>query len=251
MVNVTSVNLPPPTDWQAFERLTRDPFESEWQTDDARANGRSGQEQHGVDVFGTDRVHKKWVGIQCKGRSGGSYGKALKEKNLREEVEKANAFRPPLDRFILATTAPNDARIQEAARELNEKNRKELLFEVDVMGWDEIKAVLNRHPHVAAIHCSGVSTIADLQISEAMNDLRGDISRELTGISSAILDFQRSVSAAIEIEPSDDALGQRISVDADVAVVPLQHCPEGIRIRILRKRARIARDLQRNLTPSR
>lgn len=215
MVNVTSVNLPAPADWQAFERLTRDLFESEWQTDDARANGRSGQEQHGVDVYGTDRVHNKWVGVQCKGRSGG-YGKALKGKDLREEVEKAKAFRPPLDRFILATTAPNDARIQEVARELNEKNRKELLFEVDVMSWDEIKHVLNRHPRVAAIHCSGVSTIADLQISEAMNDLRGDVSKELTGISSAILDLQRSASAAIEREPPDDALGQRITDAADL-----------------------------------
>lgn len=215
MVNVTSVNLPAPADWQAFERLTRDLFESEWQTDDARANGRSGQEQHGVDVYGTDRVHKKWVGVQCKGRSGG-YGKALKEKDLREEVEKAKSFHPSLDRFILATTAPNDARIQEVARELNEKNRKELLFEVDVMGWDEIKAVLNRHPRVAAIHCSGVSTIADLQISEAMNDLRGDISRDLRGLTSSILDFQRSASAAIEREPSDDALGQRITDAADL-----------------------------------
>lgn len=194
MVNVTSVNLPAPADWQAFERLTRDLFESEWQTDDARANGRSGQEQHGVDVYGTDRVHKKCVGVQCKGRSGG-YGKALKEKDLREEVEKAKSFHPPLDRFILATTAPNDARIQEVARELNEKNRKELLFEEDVMGWDEIKAVLNRHPRVVAIHCSGVSPIADLQISEAMNDLRGDISRDLTGLTSSILDLQRSATA--------------------------------------------------------
>lgn len=215
MVNVTSVNLPAPADWQAFERLTRDLFESEWKTDDARANGRSGQEQHGVDVYGTDRVHNKWVGIQCKGRSGG-YGKALKEKDIREEVEKAKAFRPPLDRFILATTAPNDARIQEVARELNEKNRKELLFEVDVMGWDEIKAVLNRHPRVAAIHCSGVSTIADLQISDAMNALRSDVSREMTGISSAILDLQRSASAAMEREQSDDALGQRITDAADL-----------------------------------
>jgi hypothetical protein len=37
MVNVTSVNLSAPADWQAFERLTRELFESEWQTDDDRA----------------------------------------------------------------------------------------------------------------------------------------------------------------------------------------------------------------------
>jgi len=215
MVNVTSVNLSAPADWQAFERLTRDLFESEWQTDDARANGRSGQEQHGVDVYGTDRVHNKWVGVQCKGRSGG-YWNALKEKDLREEVEKAKSFHPPLDRFILATTAPNDARIQEVARELNEKNRKALLFEVDVMGWDEIKHVLNRHPRVAVIHCSGVSTIADLQISETMNEFRDDVSRGLAGVTASFLDFQKSVSAALEREPSNDALGQRITDAADL-----------------------------------
>jgi hypothetical protein len=33
MVNVTNVDIPPPSDWQAFERLIRDLFESEWRTD--------------------------------------------------------------------------------------------------------------------------------------------------------------------------------------------------------------------------
>ncbi len=215
MVNVTNVDIPPPSDWQAFERLTKDLFESEWKTDDARANGRSGQQQHGVDVYGTDRNHNKFVGIQCKGRSGG-FEKALKEKELREEVEKAKAFRPPLDRFILATTAPNDARIQEVARELNEKNRKERLFEVDVMGWEEIKAVLNRHPRIAAFHCSGVSTIADLQMTEALDDVHQDLTRQLSGLSAEIRDIPRSNSTAPERNPSDDALGQRITDAADL-----------------------------------
>lgn len=215
MVNVTSVNLPSPADWQAFERLTKDLFESEWKTDDARVNGRSGRQQNGVDVYGTDRVHNKWVGVQCKGRSAG-FGKGLKEKELREEVEKAKSFRPALDRFILATTADNDARIQEVARELNEENRKEHLFEVDVLGWEEIKHILNRHPRVVAIHCSGVSPIADLQITEALGDVHKDLTRQMSGLSAKIRDIPRSASTAPERDPSDDALGQRITDAADL-----------------------------------
>ncbi|WP_245710942.1 PIN domain-containing protein [Citreimonas salinaria] len=140
----------------------------------------------------------------------------MNEKELREEVEKAKKFRPPLDRFILATTAQNDARIQEVARELNEKNRKEHFFEVDVLGWDEIKHILNRHPRVAAIHCSGVSTIADLQITEALGDVHKDLTRQISGLSTEIRYFHRSASIAPERDPSDDALGQRITDAADL-----------------------------------
>ncbi|UWQ83268.1 PIN domain-containing protein [Leisingera caerulea] len=215
MVNLTSVDLLPPADWQAFERLIRDLFESEWQTDDAQAHGRSGQEQWGVDVYGTDQRHNKFVGIQCKGRTGG-YRKGLKEKELREEVEKAKKFEPRIQRFILATTAPNDANLQKVARELSEEHGKIGLFEVSVLSWDELKPILDRHPNVALRHLSGVSSIADLQLTEALEGGLGGISQQLSGIKADIREISTSVSTAPEQDPSDDILGQRITDAADL-----------------------------------
>lgn len=61
MTTITSRALPSPNTWQEFEALTYDLFRREWKTDDAHMHGRSGQQQHGVDVYGTDRIRGKWV----------------------------------------------------------------------------------------------------------------------------------------------------------------------------------------------
>jgi hypothetical protein len=50
-VSLSSYHLPAPSDWQAFERFTRDLFSALWDDPRAQTNGRSGQPQAGVDVF--------------------------------------------------------------------------------------------------------------------------------------------------------------------------------------------------------
>lgn len=214
MTNISSFDFPPPSDWQAFERLIRDLFEREWETADAQANGRSGQKQAGVDVYGTDRRHSKWVGIQCKGRTGGYSGKVT-EKELRDEVEKAKGFVPKLDKFILATTAPNDANIQKVARELNEKHRENHLFEVAVLSWDEIKAYLDRHPQVSRGHLSGVSGLAQSVLMDVVTEAFAAVSRPMNDVAQP-----REISATSATAPernfSDDLLGQRITDAADL-----------------------------------
>ncbi len=44
--------LPPPRDGQPFEDLCRDLWAELWRDPNAQKHGRSGQKQHGVDVFG-------------------------------------------------------------------------------------------------------------------------------------------------------------------------------------------------------
>ena len=122
MTNVLSRALPEPSNWQDFERLCFDVFSRVWKTNDAEMHGRVGQPQAGVDVYGTDRVEGRFVGVQCKGKDQ-SYGNPLTANELREEIKKAKTFDPPLDVFILATTAPNDATIQKLARELTQKHK--------------------------------------------------------------------------------------------------------------------------------
>ena len=73
--------------------------------------------------------------MQCKGEDQG-YGGAVTEKELREEIEKAKTFEPPLQVFVLATTAPNDVVIQRVARTISHEHSQEGLFEVRVQGWD-------------------------------------------------------------------------------------------------------------------
>lgn len=144
----------PPRDWPAFECLIRDLYQRLLGDIDADLHGRSGQRQSGVDVIGVDRNTGERVGIQCKGRNDGDVNAArrLTGKELKEEVEKARSFAPPLDRFILLTTARNDAGLQRVARELTEVHRAEGLFSVECHGWDWIEARLREQPGLAVTY---------------------------------------------------------------------------------------------------
>jgi hypothetical protein len=116
MTDFSSVSIPPPSNWQDFERNIRLLFEHSLGDPHTQNNGRQGQAQHGVDVYG----HRgggcgPLVGVQCKGKDA-DYGGEVSEVELRDEIEKSEAFRPQLKEFILVTTAPDDAKIQQAAR---------------------------------------------------------------------------------------------------------------------------------------
>jgi tetratricopeptide (TPR) repeat protein len=149
MTDFTSVAIPPPKDWQAFERNARLLFEYALNDPAVQNNGRPGQRQHGVDVFGRRGGGTgQLAGVQCKGKDSG-YGKAVTEKELAAEVEKARKFTPRLDEFKLITTAPDDQKIQEAARVLEVKIRADgWPLSIEVWGWGRIQEEINRYPEV-------------------------------------------------------------------------------------------------------
>lgn len=154
-MNLTAIQIPAPKDWQAFERLCADLWELIWNDPDTQMNGRGGQEQHGVDVYGRINGTGPYHGVQCKGKNG-NYGKGVTEKELRREVEKAKDFRPKIEHFILATTAPNDQNIQAVARKITIEHEKVGLFPVVVYAWDEIQRKLAAKPEVIERHLPGL-----------------------------------------------------------------------------------------------
>ncbi len=147
MTDLTSVAIPKPKDWQAFERHCRLLFELSFRDPAVQNNGRSGQRQHGVDIYGRRDAGKgRLVGIQCKGKDA-DYGGEATETELRSEVEKTKKFVPPIDELILVTTAPNDAKIQRTARLLeNELRAAGRNLVIQVWGWERVQQEINRFP---------------------------------------------------------------------------------------------------------
>jgi hypothetical protein len=129
--------LPPPEDPTAFESLCLELWKDIWNDPSAQKNGRSGQPQAGVDIF--SQAEGLNAGIQCKQKDG-LVGSTLTSRELADEVIAARKFSPPLKSFVLATTAPRDAKLQEQARLLSEKNQKEGLFTVEIWSWKDIWA---------------------------------------------------------------------------------------------------------------
>ena len=123
-----------------------------WKTNGAEMHGRHGQPQAGVDVFGTDNYEGgRFTGVQCKGKDQ-DYGGALSEDELRAEIKKAETFVPPLNVFVIATTAPNDVKIQKIARTISKQRTEKGLFEVRVQGWDTLQRLITNHREVLTLH---------------------------------------------------------------------------------------------------
>ncbi len=125
----------PPNEPATFESLCLDLWKEIWEDPGAQKNGRSGQSQAGVDVFGVYRGRQ--MGVQCKQKNG-LLRTRLTVRELNEEVEQALKFEPRLDTFILATSGPADAKVQKRARKITADHKPEGLFKVEIWSWDKI-----------------------------------------------------------------------------------------------------------------
>lgn len=141
--NPLRVRLPIPSNWQDFEALCHQLWKDIWGDHGAQRNGRAGQPQNGVDIFGRPYHAAGYAGVQCKDKDA-RLGSELKEAELLEECRKARGFVPQLQSFTLATTAPRDAGIQTIARCTTVDGT--FPFEVHVWSWDDIEAEVASRP---------------------------------------------------------------------------------------------------------
>ncbi len=153
----------PPANWQDFEDLCLKLWRP--RLIDAKKNGRAGQPQAGVDIFGRDPKTEAWVGIQCK-QKGRWPPKSLTIRQMKEEIRKAAKFKPPLSHFIIATTAVRDGKSQEFVRRLGTWRRKAANFSVDLFAWDDIQDWLQECTEGEAGRMSGFDTF--LKEAEAL-----------------------------------------------------------------------------------
>jgi hypothetical protein len=137
--------IPPPSYWQDFELITLDICRIKWRDDYAERNGREGQKQAGVDVFGYNFGANEHTGVQCKKRKTKLNGvtaasSSLKTSEIDTETASAKSFFPSLSRFIIATTGPRDAALQEYARGFNDGGDS---MKVSLWFWDDYVEFLN------------------------------------------------------------------------------------------------------------
>ncbi|MHB8103515.1 MAG: SIR2 family protein [Methanosarcina sp.] len=138
MPRFSSLQIPPPSNSSKFESLCCDLWREIWEDPNTKKNGRRGQTQNGVDIYGRPHNGDLWSGIQCKCKNI-DLNKNLTESEVKEEVRKAKNFEPKLSEFIIATTGPKDAKIEELARNITQEHLKESLFSVNIWGWEDIK----------------------------------------------------------------------------------------------------------------
>ena len=121
MPTLSNSQIPTPGNWQDFETLCSDLWREIWKDPNTQKNGRQGQPQHGVDVYGRPNQRNLWAGVQCKGKDNLT-NKTLTETEVKAEVQKAKFFEPKLSQFIIATTGPKDNKIEKLGRKIRESS---------------------------------------------------------------------------------------------------------------------------------
>lgn len=167
MPTISSMTLPKPANWQDFERMTRDALALKWASPDLQMNGRSGQNQNGVDVWGADAIGRR-VGVQCK--------RCVEAPSLAlviGEADKATAF-GQLSALFVATTAPHDAKLQQQVRNLSDTRVAQGEPAIAMLFWDDIvdglkmnSDVLRSHyPQITLEHSGALDTERALALLE-------------------------------------------------------------------------------------
>ena len=214
MTEFSSTSFPKPLNWQDFERHCRVLFEFILRDPNVQLNGRAGQSQNGVDIWGKrDGRADHWVGVQCKGKNDDYHG-TVTEKELRNEVEKARGFKPHLSEFILVTTAPDDAKIQEIARCITQENEATgKPMEVNVWGWGTLQSRISQSDSAIKAFYPDALLSTD-KIIEKIDEVKAEteITHQLnTEILATVKSFQAAVlrssdSSTKEIEVIDKYL---------------------------------------------
>jgi len=137
-------SLRKPENWQDFETLCKKLWGEIWCCPEIKKNGRSGQAQHGVDVYGVPDWADGYYGIQCKGKD--EYTSAtLDAREIDAEIEKARHFNPPLKKLYFATTANKDAVVEAHVRSRSIENKAAGSFGIELYCWEDIVDLIDEN----------------------------------------------------------------------------------------------------------
>lgn len=149
--------LPKPKNWQDFESICHELWRSIWGDINAQKNGRQGQPQHGVDIYGYPSYSKGLHAVQCKGKND-NYDTKVTIDEINEECEKAKEFEPHISNYILATTKKKEITLQEHCLKLTSDHKYD--FPVSIWSWDDIEPEIQARPEILKKHYESLMTFS-------------------------------------------------------------------------------------------
>lgn len=144
------LEFPRPADWTGLENLTAMLVDYEYGSMNVQRFGRQGQSQDGVDVLSS-----RWgpngdiyIGYQCKAVQ------SLTQTQVEAECALAKKFKPAIDRYVIVTSLPRDARLQSSVKAIASGTYG---FPVDIWFWDDLNEKINRAADVAQAYFSKIT----------------------------------------------------------------------------------------------
>jgi hypothetical protein len=198
-----------PVNWQDFESLCKMLWGQIWEIPNKiKKNGRLGQEQAGVDVYGKPKGESDYWGVQAKGKD--DYSNAiLTENEISKEIEKAKSFRPQLSVYIIATTSNKDSKIEEFVRLKDIENQKAGSFEILLFYWEDIVDLLEGYPDVLNWYLHGIGQKGPFDFKISFNNMEESLT--------LIPIFEKEITKYKLTDKSDsEILFSGLSIDNDL-----------------------------------
>ena len=176
---MTAFQLPKPKNWQDFETICHELWRSIWGDRNAQKNGRQGQSQAGVDIYGNPTYSHGLHAVQCKGKDD-NYDTDLTKEEIEAECKKAKTFQPEVKNYTIATTRPRDAKLQKFCLTLSQKNKYP--FPVNVWSWDDIEPEIVAREDILKAHYYNLMNLVEPsnEFSVEINSTQDKIAAFLT-----------------------------------------------------------------------
>lgn len=167
-----SLNYPPPANEQDFEELCLQLLRVHCDRPQLELYAHRGESQEGVDIFDPSGQRPN-IAAQCK-----LYGvtKGIRPADLRAEVQKAKSFRPELQRYIILTSAKQTATAHQAIISLNEEQRAQGLFTVELITWERINQLLQQYSSVTDLFYKTLGSESMQRIENELASLQQSMS---------------------------------------------------------------------------
>lgn len=150
-----------PDNGTTFETLCLKVFRTHLNLPHLGKFARSGQKQYGVDLV--SESEGRVIAIQCKLKNTET---GFTVKAIDEAVDLAKTFSPPLNEFIIATTADRDPVIQQHAIRITQNHQGIGLFGVRVYAWQDIEEIFKQDSELASeVYGTPASIVQTLNVA--------------------------------------------------------------------------------------
>jgi tetratricopeptide (TPR) repeat protein len=127
-----------------FEHLCWQLLKQHWNRPFLQRYAHRGEKQDGVDIFDPSQT-KPIHAAQCKLKE---YGKTIAPRELQAEVDKVTKHTPSIDHFAILTTGKKSRHADRKVAEINRYHQQHGLFNVELLTWDQIEALLDQYAEV-------------------------------------------------------------------------------------------------------
>lgn len=189
-----SSDLQFPKTEELFEEMCFHLYSQAWNDPFLNRLGGPGQGQFGLDLIGT--VNGKDVGIQCKHyvNTPFTFG------TVTGDLDKLDRSDVVVDRVIFTTTAASKTTLVTKIRELSNLRRTQGKCGVSVHFWNELSALLRKHPEVARTYIPGFPGGMLMQVRDRVEATHAVVQ----GVSDtvlAVLDDMAAAKQAAQAQP--------------------------------------------------